>query len=794
MLTSIPNLLSQVITVRDRVTHQPIEFATVIVISKQELFITDAKGRADLKHIPAANDSIHVRYVGYQRVALTWAQIEAIGFHVLLQATQVGLEEVVISSARWEKPRSDVTNKVATIRPMSIALNNPQTAADMLGNSGQLLIQKSQQGGGSPMIRGFATNRVLMVVDGVRMNNAIFRSGNLQNVIALDANAMERAEILFGPGSVMYGSDAIGGVMAFYTRKPRLSVNDKPLVKANAMTRFASANMEKTGHMDFNIGLKKLAFLTSFTYSAFDDLRMGANGPDDYLRPEYVARINGEDSVLLNPDPLVQMPSGYSQYNVMQKVRYAPRSDLNIIYGFHYSASSDVPRYDRLLEYRNNKPRDGDWYYGPQTWMMNTLAISRKDSARLYDAVNVVIAQQQFGESRHTRTFGSTLITHRQEIVDAYSANLDLQKNMSGRSVALYGAEWVLNQVHSIAKREDISTGVTAPASTRYPNGSNWNAYALYGGYRHAITLGFTMQFGIRYSVISLYAPFDTTFFPFPFSEASLTTGAFSGSTGFAWKPRGDLQINLNLSQGFRAPNIDDIGKLFDSEPGYVIVPNPDLSPEYAYNADAVVTKTFGEVLKIEVAGYYTLLDNALVRRDFQLDGRDSMMYDGTMSRVQAILNAAQATVYGLQASVEIEFLKSFGFSTRFNYQVGEEELDDGSTAPLRHAGPWFGSSGLSYSRDRFTSTFYAIGNGSVPFDKLAPSEQVKSFIYAKDADGNPYSLSWYTLNLKVLYQVTDFFAVSLGIENMTDQCYRPYSSGITASGRSAIASLRGTF
>ncbi len=72
--------------------------------------------------------------------------------------------------------------------------------------------------------------------------------------------------------------------------------------------------------------------------------------------------------------------------------------------------------------------------------------------------------------------------------------------------------------------------------------------------------------------------------------------------------------------------------------------------------------------------------------------------------------------------------------------------------------------------------------------------EQGKTEIYAKDENGNPYSPGWYTLNFKALYQITNYLAVSAGLENITDQRYRPYSSGISAPGRNFILSLRANF
>ena len=174
------------------------------------------------------------------------------------------------------------------------------------------------------MIRGFSTNRLMYVVDGVRMNTAIFRSGNIQNVISLDPFEMQHVEVFFGPGSVIYGSDAIGGVMSFRTKAPELSLNNRLLLSGMAVERYSSANKENTKHIDINLGWEKWAFTTSFSTNDFDDLIMGKNGPDEYLRNEYVIKVDSADVTQINKNPLIQRPSGYSQLNVMQKIRFRP--------------------------------------------------------------------------------------------------------------------------------------------------------------------------------------------------------------------------------------------------------------------------------------------------------------------------------------------------------------------------------------------------------------------------------------------------------------------------------------
>ncbi|HBF87871.1 MAG TPA: TonB-dependent receptor [Bacteroidales bacterium] len=707
--------------------------------------------------------------------------------------SDITLDEVVISANKWSQSKFNISNKVSKISAKEVSLQNPQTAADLLGASGEVFIQKSQQGGGSPMIRGFSTNRLLYIVDGVRMNTAIFRSGNLQNVISLDPFATESTEILFGPNSVIYGSDAIGGVMNFQTLTPKLSTCDKANVTGKALTRYSSANNENTAHFDVNVGWKKWASLTSFTSSDFGDLRMGSKGPDEYLRPFYVQRQDSVDVIVTNSDPRVQRPTGYSQINMMEKLRFRPNDKWDFQYGFHYSETSEYSRYDRHIRYKNGLPRYGEWNYGPQKWMMNNLSISHKGQNLLYDEMSIHLAQQFFEESRISRDINKSNRETRIEKVDAYSINVDFKKSISEKNTMYYGIEAVQNDVNSIGIDENIETGEKTDGPARYPQ-STWASYAAYLSNHHSFSEKVILQTGLRYNRYKLDATFDTTFYHFPYTTANMNSGALTGSIGVVYHPTEKWTMRANVSTGFRSPNVDDMGKVFDSEPGSVIVPNPDLEAEYAYNAEIDIAKLVGKYLKLDLSAYYTILDNALVRRDFTLNGEDSIMYDGTLSQVQAIQNAAVATVYGIQAGINIKLPSGFGFSSDFNYQKGEEEMDDGTTSPSRHAPPCYGVSRLTYQTKKLNIQFYAVYSDKKEFEELPFEEQGKTEIYAIDENGNPYSPSWYTLNFKAMYQLNEAFTISAGLENITDQRYRPYSSGIVAAGRNFILSLKAQF
>src|SRR5690606_25512106 len=346
---------------------------------------------------------------------------------------------------------------------------------------------------------------------------------------------------------------------------------------------------------------------------------------------------------------------------------------------------------------------------------------------------------------------------------------------------------------NSLGELTDISTGNSEVGPARYPQ-SKWQSLAAYVTDEFKVSDQFTLSAGLRYNHILLDAEFDTTFYPFPFTEAKVDNGALTGSIGGVYRPDDSWVISANLGTAFRSPNVDDLGKVFDSEPGSVTVPNPDLKPEYAYNADLGIAKVFGDVVKVDVAGYYTHLKDALVRRDFQLNGLDSILYQGEMSQVQAIQNAAIAKVYGDQAGVEVKLPRGFGFSTDVNIQKGEEELDNGSTSPSRHAAPFFGVSRLNYKANRLQMEINLAYQAKRDFEDLPEEEKGKTEFYALDADGNAYAPDWYTLNFKALYKMTDNLDISGGIENLTDQRYRPYSSGISGAGRNFILSLTAHF
>lgn len=751
---------------------------------------TNHQGVVDITAFKGATQ-IKIRAVGYEMLTMSYDDLSAKS-SINIKRSDLNMETLVIVD-RWAQSTRTTPYEVVKITAEQVELQNPQTAADLLTISGKVYVQKSQQGGGSPMIRGFATNRLLYSVDGVRMNTAIFRGGNIQNVISLDPFAIEDAEVVFGPGSVAFGSDAIGGVMSFNTLRPELSFNDDVLVNGKANVRYSSANNEKTGHFDVNVGGEKLAMLSSFSSFNFDDLRQGSHGPDDYLMNYYVSRIDSVDVVNTNDDPRVQRPSAYDQMNFMQKIRYKPNHKWDIQYGFQLSETSPYGRYDRHQRFRNDLPRYAVWNYGPQKWSMNNLNVTHIGGSKMYDDMSIRLAYQTFEESRIERSLNSLSLNETIENVAASSVNIDFIKRVKLRHLISYGAEYVHNDVVSKGFETDISSNETILGQSRYPQ-ATWSAMGVFLKDKITVTENFIVHAGVRYNQFALNADFDTTFYPFPFTEANLNNQAITGSLGLVYTLGENWIFSSNLGTAYRSPNVDDIGKVFDSEPGAVTIPNPNLEAEYSYNADLSIAGKITKHIKVDLTGYYTILENALVRRNFALNGMDSIVYDGALSQVQALQNAARATVYGLQAGIDVEFGRGFSLKSDINIQIGEEELDDGTTSPSRHAAPTFGVTRINYKKGKLNWQVYAMYQAYRSFEDLPIDEQGKTEIYALDEVGRPFVPSWYTINLKSMYKVNENFTVSAGIENITDQRYRPYSSGISGAGRNFIMALNVKF
>ena len=555
--------------------------------------------------------------------------------------------------------------------------------------------------------------------------------------------------------------------------------------KLQAYAQYATAMKGKTGHLDFSLGKKHWGFLTSVTYKDLGDIRIGQRR-DPYLGDwgkvmHYVDQVNGVDSTLANENTQIQLNTAYSQLDLLQKIRYTPSKYVDWVLNLQYSTSSNIDRLDKLNDYSGENLQYASWYYGPQERLLISLKNVLKKDNWAFTNMTTILAFQNVDEDRHSRKFRNEDLLTQSENVKVMSMNMDFLKIWGINHKLHYGAELTHNRVGSEAWYENIYTGSRDSAQTRYPEGGSktWSASA-YASYKWILSKKLVLNGGVRYNWGQLSSQFHNPMLAY--EQIHIKHGALTGSIGMVYKPSDQWQINSILSTGFRNPNVDDYGKV-RAKDDFVTVPNPDISPEYTYNAEVGISRIVEGYMKIELVGYYSLLKDAIVRTDYQLNGEDSLYYDGDTYKINSNYNAGEAYIYGASLGLTANLNKSILLKGTLNYTKGHNLTDD---VPLGHIPPLFGRTSLTYRKSRFFIDTYLVYQGWKDLEDFSP--------YGEDNEGEAMEYgfpSWWTFNMKAGFEVLHYVDLMVAVENILDQFYKPYASGISAPGRNFIFTAR---
>lgn len=709
----------------------------------------------------------------------------------ITDSAENNLNEVIVYANKFPELSKHIAQYISQIKK-PYALHLQPNTADVLINDGNVFVQKSQQGGGSPVIRGFEASRVLLMVDGVRMNTAIFRAGHVQNILSVDNMILDHVEVLYGPSSTLFGSDALGGVVNMYTINPKLNDLVKTKLSGSVTTRYATANDEIRTNAIINAGGKKWASLTSVTFGIFGDMIQGDNRRSEY--PDFgkqyslVKRFGNRDSIIQNPNPNAQLNSGYQQIDVMQKFLYQPKDNIQHVLNLQFSNTNNIPRFDRLSDTSGGLPIFAEWYYGPAIRNMAAYHFSASKINGFFSDIKATVSYQDVRESRISRKLYSSNKDFRWERVDAFGVNVDM-KHYSEKNELHVGAESYTNFVRSTAERKNIETGMSSFISTRYsdgPTSMSWNA--IYTQHTYKISPSFTLNEGVRLSKVLLNAVFnDTSIVKFPFTKVRQNTFALTGNLGLIYHNFEGTRIGAIVSSGFRSPNVDDLSKVFDSRTGVIIVPNAEIKPEFTYNGEI----NFNHERRSWSLGgsiFYTLFKDAIVVDAFQLNNADSIFYNGEISGVFAAQNKAKANLFGFSINGSITFASNTMIDAVFTYTKGTY-TNAGIKVPLDHVPPIYGRYGISHKEKIWQAEFYSLFNGWKKIADYSPSGEDNQK-YAT-IDGMP---SWMTFNIRGAVNISKTVMLQLLVENLTDLNYRYFGSGISAVGRNFTFSLKAGF
>lgn len=807
-LLIITTVFSQNITIIDAETGKSIEGVAVYNKNKTVSAISNINGLVNASNFKSQEILVfsHVAYAEFQEKKINLKQNN---YEIFLSKHSEQLDEVVVSVFKNKEKTNRIAEQIAVVSLRDIQKVSPQTSADLLASIPGIKVQKSQFGGGSPVLRGMESNRVLLVVDGVRMNNAIYRKGHLQSSITVSPNLLERTEVIFGPSSVIYGSDALGGVIHYYTKTPKLS--DKNRIKGSSFLRYSSVNNEITNTISAELQFKKWASFTSVSHSNFGDLKMGRNrshGFKDWGKVfSYSDNLNGNYSVnpLVNNDVNLQKNTGFSQTDVLQKlfIPLSKRTDLK--FNIQYSTSSDVPRFDKLMELKSGSLKFAEWYYGPQNRFLISSQLEINPNKKWLKEGVFTVAYQNVSESRIQRKFGSLERSHREETVDVYSINGDFTVPLARKRNLGYGFEVAYNDVKSnsygktlrVKNNEVVGYDDDFTVQSRYPDGgSSYFSSAMYLDYRQDISSNSTLNTGIRLTNTQLEAKWiDETFIELPSNDIDLNNIAVTATIGYVYKPVKNLQLNAVLSSGFRSPNIDDVGKVREKN-GKVTVPNITLKPEHAYNAEIGVQKYFNNrKFRVGANVYYTLLNNYIYREVFQLNGDNTVTYDGEEGDIVANVNKGRAYITGATISYQGKLLKNWSTSGFLTYTKGKAY---DTNLPMSSIPPLFGRFELNYSNKKFEGGANLVFNAKKNITDYNLDEGIDNHTQtpivnenaSEDVDKYFGTPSWVTVGLFAKYTVNPNVSIQTQFANLFDKHYKEFASGVSAPGRNISVSL----
>ncbi|MBP6410683.1 MAG: TonB-dependent receptor [Pseudarcicella sp.] len=701
-----------------------------------------------------------------------------------LENKTIEIEEVTIISNKTPQSKKTTSHQIIGIKADFIKFQNKQSTADLLAATGKINIQKSQQGGGSPIIRGFEANKILLVIDGVRMNNLIYRGGHLQNVLSIDQNILEKVEVLMGSSSTIYGSDALGGVLHFQTRNINFDSTNKH--SFTGFARYSSSNNENSLHLDYSFAHKRFTNFVGFNLSKFGDLKMGnqIQALDSLwgLRNYTSEWINNKDSVLKNTEPLIQKKSGYKQIDFINKIAYKINPHLTISTNNQFSTTGNVPRFDRLTDTQNNQLINAEWYYGPQLRFLSILNLTNHKNSSIFKNWTINLSYQHIEESRHSRKFGNDTKKNNLEKVTIWALNTYTQHETTTQKLNL-GLDFQTENLESTAFTNNVKTNqiIKNGTETRYPDGDNhMTTLAMYASQSWKINYQWRINDGVRIGLSKLYASFvNQKFFPFPFNEIAQQNFIFSGEAGVVFTPNFYSKTYLNGSSGYRTPNIDDLAKIFDSKKGEVIFPNPDLKPERSFNVELGNNARIFKNTYIETIIYYTLINDAITIDKGIYNNKDSILYNNTLSLVRMPFNKQKANIYGFSFRVESQVFSFLNFSGTINYTKGEIINSLLKKENLDHISPLTARLGLIYKKNKLKIEVNSLINGSKKIkDYRLGTEDNEQYATPM---GTPY---WAILNLSLQYHLNKNIQFQTGVENIQNIQYRTFASGINAAGR----------
>jgi TonB-dependent heme/hemoglobin receptor len=660
------------------------------------------------------------------------------------------LRDRVVTATKSETDTFRVPQFVSTIPRQEIDRRIPATTPDLLDRQAGILVQKTNLGGGSPFIRGLTGKQILLLVDGIRLNSSLYRFGPHQYLNTIDPNIIERIEVVRGPMSVLYGSDALGGTVNVITRKPTDSRAGEGM-GGLLYGKYGSAANERQGRVQMEARTDNLGSLMGATYKAFSDLRGGRDVGN-------------------------QEPTGYEEADLDAKLTLllAPLHELSI--ATQFTRQFDVPKTSEVT-------LDGKlkYNYEPQIRSLTYIQYEGKD------LLGPCLEQARISISYHIQEEGEEVIrddpnieTEEENDADTLGVVMDFRSDLGRFGSLSYGTEFYNDWISSSKIEIDRGTGLTSELRSAFPDDGTYRTLGIYVQDEIRLTDRVTLITGGRYSYIKTegtLADPETG----AQNELSLETDDFSGMAHTRVEIRPWLAGVVGVAQGFRAPNMEDFfGKVdFTDE-----IPNTDLEPESSINFEVGLKARhprFTANLFYFLSEYDDLIDREQV--GFQDDNEDGIQDPGEDPIFQR-RNVGEARIEGVELDFRVFLPRGFSLFGTYSWIEGTNQSDD---EPLRRIPPMQGTFGVRYEpTDRWWVEAWGLFAGKQ--DRLSPADVKDERV---PSGGTP---GYEVFNLSGGLRIRDGLEATLVLENLTDEKYKTHGSGIYFPGINAMFGLRYTF
>lgn len=652
-----------------------------------------------------------------------------------------GIEEIQVTATRRPVKASDVSSAVTLIAAEEIRALKLTT--DALAGKQGVFLQQTTPGQGAAIVRGLKGSEVLHLVDGFRLNNAIFRNAPTQYLALISPGTVERMEILRGSPASLYGSDAVGGVLQIINRVPEFAGLETDY-RGEFGVGLDTAELERSVHASVEAGTDRLAGLVSLDYLETGNRRTGGGG-----------RIG---------------PSGFSSESARAALSYTPDESSSWLLDFQYGRQPKTPRIDELVPgFGETEPASEEFFFAPNERTFVHLRHTRTDGWLEADWV-VDLGWQQIVDDRISRNFGSDLRRIEDNSSDLYGLTATASKDF-GAGSWVAGAEYYYDTVSSRRVEQDLALDQRQEVRARFPDGSDVNQGALFANLALNVSDRQTISGGARFSFIEVGLA-STAFSP----AANVDLDDLSADLGWSLDLNDTTQLVANVGYGFRAPNIFDLGTLGERPGNRFNVPNPDLESERITQFDAGI-RYRGDRASAEFVAW--ILDyqdriTSVLTGEQTTDGRD----------VVQTQNRASASIWGIEAATRFAFNDWAVAELIVNYVCGEQDDADGTTAPADRIPPLNGRLGVDIAwRETLSVEPYVVF--AAEQDRLSERDLRDSRI---DPNG---TAAWVTANVQASWQPDEYWMLRVGALNVFDERYRTHGSGLDAPGRNLRFSVR---